>query len=183
MNNSSLDISLINSFQQNFEFCTLSYKKVEIKNTQSSIHSFFVSISNQSILESEWRAISNFIALYFQNKLESEFERWNLYIFYLTATEISNELKYKIENDTFSSRKIVVENEDDLTKIISEHILNDDLRINKSLQVVGQEDTIEKNQLLWKILRNQDATQKVGNESKNSFAEIVENLKNQNNEI
>ena len=149
---------------------------------KGQIHCFFVKISNETLLSKKWREISNFIAIYFQNELESEFERWNLYIFYIITTEISNELKYNIENDKFSCRKIVIENEDNLNKIISEHILNDDLRINESLQV-GDKDTIEKNQLLWTILRNQDATQKVGNDSKNSFAEIVKNLKNQNNEI
>lgn len=182
MNNSSLDNKLSDSFQKIFGFGELLHESVNMESSKGQIHCFFVKISDETLLSKKWREISNFIAIYFQNKLESEFERWNLYIFYILASEISNELKYSIENDKFSCRKIVLENEDNRTKIISEYILNDDLRINESLQV-GQEDAIEKNLLLWTILSNQDATQKVGNDSKNFFAEIVKTLKNQDNEI
>lgn len=60
-------------------------------------------------LKNEWEAIRNEVANY-QSGVEDEFERWNHYLFYLVDEEVMRDtnLKYKIEHDTISSRKILV---------------------------------------------------------------------------
>ena len=70
----------------------------------------------------------------YQPKLESVYEKWNLYIIYVTNDKTSKELKNKIENDKFSSRKIVEDNfsqkfnEQEANKLIIIHITNSDLK-------------------------------------------------------
>jgi hypothetical protein len=96
----------------------------------------FIRFSSIELIESQWEDISNAIALYYQTKVESEFERWNLYLFYLSPVVLEKGLKYKIENDPISSRKIVVDKFDGalsqaaMEKIISSHITNSNLTID-----------------------------------------------------
>ena len=80
----------------------------------------------------------------YQPKLESVYEKWNLYIIYVTNDKTSKELKNKIENDKFSSRKIVEDNfsqkfnEQEANKLIIIHITNSDLKeiVDKTSEVV-----------------------------------------------
>ena len=183
MDNSSLDDNLIISFQQNFESCSLFYEKVEMKDSNWRIHSFFVNISNQSILESKWRAMSNYIALHFQNKLESEFERWNLYVFYVLPIDINVELKYKIVNDTFSSRKIVVEGDYNYSDIIVKYILNDDIIIITKPEDKPENSEFVYNLILWPILNTQTANIRHSVTDKLLFEKIVEGITNSSYEI
>lgn len=57
----------------------------------------------------------------------SDFTRWNFYLFYVVQDKkkISRSLKYEIEHNTISSRKIVVDNEElngDPKSLISKYI-------------------------------------------------------------
>lgn len=96
----------------------------------------FIRFASPELIQLLWEDISNAIALYYQTKIETDFERWNLYLFYLSEQKLEKGLKYRIENDPISSRKIVVDGFDgelDLTKmekIISTHITNSGLTIN-----------------------------------------------------
>jgi len=96
----------------------------------------FIKSPTQDRLTEIWNDISNAVAIYYQTKLDSEFERWNLYLFYILELEVEKGLKYRIENDPVSSRKIVIDNYptllDDLSMaaIISQHITNTNLDIN-----------------------------------------------------
>lgn len=71
---------------------------------------FFVKFKSEIELSDCWRQISNAIALYYQADLNDEFKKWNTYLFVLLEDNISKRLKYTIENDTFSNRKIVRDN-------------------------------------------------------------------------
>lgn len=61
-------------------------------------------------LRETWRNYRNDFAIEFQTDDIDEFERWNFYLFYVVddKTAIDRSLKYEIEHDTISSRKIVV---------------------------------------------------------------------------
>lgn len=85
---------------------------------------FLISSDEITYLKDNWDDFSVFLATSFQSNLESEFSVWNMYIFYIVNFEVSKELKYKIENDTFSSRKIVIDKPMSFDQIINDHILN-----------------------------------------------------------
>lgn len=78
-----------------------------------------------------WRDFNNFIKIKLHTFITTDFSKWNTYVFYLSDNPISKSLKYEIENNKFSTRKIVIDNEsgdfnDELfEKIISDHIVND----------------------------------------------------------
>ena len=80
-------------------------------------HIFTIQISTVAELENIWESIANEIAAYFQSDFKNEYETWNLYVVFLSDFEISRDLKYKIENDKYSSRKIVI---DDISPPIDE---------------------------------------------------------------
>lgn len=122
---------LKNNFpEQEFEYETVSY--------EGSIHTFFIKSKNEEQLNNTWENIRNMIGVYFQSKLESEFEIWNVYLFFVMHFTISKDLKHKIEHDTLSSRKIVVENHERMDDsnfkdyLFTENITNDNLKVNIS---------------------------------------------------
>ena len=61
-------------------------------------------------LRENWRNYRNDFAVEYQTDDIDEFERWNFYLFYVVDNKnaIDRNLKYEIEHDTISSRKIVV---------------------------------------------------------------------------
>lgn len=61
-------------------------------------------------LRKSWRIFRNEFSEDYQIDEIDEFERWNFYLFYVVEDKnaIDRNLKYEIEHDTISSRKIVV---------------------------------------------------------------------------
>jgi len=61
-------------------------------------------------LKGYWDKIRTQIAMTYQRSLDDDFERWNFYIFYVLkkGEHIDENLKFKIEHDTLSSRKIII---------------------------------------------------------------------------
>jgi hypothetical protein len=118
--------------QQKFEICKGNYG--------GAINAFFIKSDNEELLGDTWEKIRNMIGVYFQSKLEFEFDVWNIYLFYITAV-VNKELKHRIEHDTISSRKIVIDGEtlmsdSDLKDFLfSEHITNKNLNIGVSEKV------------------------------------------------
>jgi hypothetical protein len=96
------------------------------------INTFYIKSKNEELLSNTWEPIRNMIGVYFQSKLESEFDMWNIYLFYIQPSVIKRELKHLIEHDTISSRKIVIDDGIEQSKefLISEHITNTNLNIN-----------------------------------------------------
>jgi len=112
--------------------------KINFIGTVSAFSFFF---DSENDLNEKWKAITNSIATYYQAEFEGEetdFERWNIYIFFLVKEPVGTQLKYKIENNKFSSRKIVQDNvptvtdEDLLPQLINEYIINDDINMATS---------------------------------------------------
>jgi len=84
--------------------------------------------------EFAWKKISEEVALSYQSKIESIDDKWNIYIVYVFTDKAFKDLKSKIENDKFSSRKIVVDNisaeisYEIANEIIAKQITNTDLK-------------------------------------------------------
>ena len=127
------------------------------------INIFFLE-ANNDIISENWKRFSNMIAANYQTSeymSNREFDRWNFYIIYISKDKMSKELKNKIENDKFSSRKIVEDdysndfNSDEANKLIIKHITNTDLKdfLNQTQDKIQIEyrpvDTD-----LWKLIHN-----------------------------
>lgn len=128
------------------------------------INVFFL-VASEKFIEDNWKVFSNVIAAKFQNSeymsQNKEFEKWNFYIIYVAKEKLSKELKNKIENDRFSSRKIVEDNfletfnQDAANNLIVKHITNTDL---KDILVQTQDKTMNEykpvNAELWKLVHS-----------------------------
>lgn len=130
-----------------------------------AVNVFFL-VATEKELEDKWKVFSNVVAARFQNseymsQENKEFEKWNFYIIYVTKEKLSKELKNKIENDRFSSRKIVednfskVFNDSAANDLIIKHITNTDLsEILAKTQDKIQHEYEPNNTVLWKLVHN-----------------------------
>lgn len=66
-------------------------------------------LTPEGLMES-WRDFRDYMIDEYQLADIDEFTRWNFYLFYVVEdkNKIDRNLKYKVEHDTISSRKIVV---------------------------------------------------------------------------
>lgn len=151
----------LKELSNNYQNCKFSFKLVNIS---VDVSVFFV-LSKSSILENNnlWQQISEEIALKYQPKLVSVYEKWNLYIIFITSDVTSKELKNLIENDKFSSRKIVEDsyeiefNDVEANRLIVKHITNTDLKtIVEETQEVNISEYIPKNNKLWEFLLDEE---------------------------
>lgn len=165
---------LLSDMQNEFSDISFEYKEI---NFGGIIPSFFISLNNEETLRNHWKAISEFIAIHFQSSLRNEFSIWNIYLFFILKQEVKDDLKYIIENDTFSSRKIIIFSNQKIESIIQEHIKNDDTKIKL---IVGFEDTpFQPNSDLWKILNEISNKKKITDEIKESLNQIIDKVKAQ----
>lgn len=100
--------------------------------SEAKIYLFFISFEKEAEIKTLWTTIRNFIAFEIQSTITDDFSKWNFYLFFRIKETLDKELKYKIENDTFSSRKIVVDFKSDMNQVIKDHIINSDLEIQKT---------------------------------------------------
>lgn len=95
----------------------------------------FCSFSDGKKMEVLWDKVTSIIASKISNLLETDFERWNVYLFLTTNKRIEPAIQYKIENDTFFCRKVVVRlkdrdfSEHTISDLIDEYILNYDISL------------------------------------------------------
>lgn len=80
-------------------------------------HDVYVVITDRMTpeeLQGCWRDIRNEIMTEFQDKLTDDFSRWNVYVFYVVddLNTLNGSLRYMIEHDTVSSRKILIDGRD-----------------------------------------------------------------------
>ena len=167
---------IIDSFIKQFN-CSMSYEPIPLG--LGNAHAFFIKMEDV-LLNEVWKDMRNFIAIKFQNNLSVEFDRWNVYIFYIASTFIDNDLKYQIENDTFSSRKIVIEGVFDLQKIIEEHILNSDITIDST---PISESNFTPNPIIYNQLENLEVKSKVTDALKAAHLKIKNIIKKESHEI
>jgi hypothetical protein len=131
------------------EFLTAAFPEVEfnlykVKVKENSFFSAFSCwVDSEEVLAQLWSRISDLIGTEYQTKLETEFSSWNIYLAFFVPNQISNALKYNIENDTFFVRKIVFNRElshlekHSIPKCLSDHILGKDINLEaRSIQEV-----------------------------------------------
>lgn len=158
-----------------------------------SVFSFI--FESEGILNQNWESITSTIAAYYQSQFEEEgkeFERWNIYILFIIKDEVSTQLKYKIENDKFSSRKIVQDRMFDsidaslIARLILEHIINSDLNIfelDKTEKSHNISSTYSNDSRIYKLIENSDlkisgrATDK--EELDNLYQQIIKEINNE----
>lgn len=159
--NPSYDKNTVEVLREMFADFEMKFQTVQFPVTVSV---FFFTFGDAGALQENWEKMQKAIAGYYQTSLAdgADFERWNIYIFYLCCELVASELKYKIQNDKFSSRKIVVENfsatvgEETLNELIAEHITNTDLiGAGGSFSVNGEKRSKKKytsDSGVWKII-------------------------------
>lgn len=75
-----------------------------------NLYVFSATLENELELERLWEGLTNAIAVFFQSELEREIEIWNIYMVFIVKEKVSRDIKYKIEQDKYSTRKIVLDN-------------------------------------------------------------------------
>jgi hypothetical protein len=154
---------LMEMLAQKFPNCRFMMERITYAGV---INVFFVKIGDQETLEKHWESINNMIAVYYQSKLKSDFQIWNLYLFFIGTGQIGRDLKYKIEHNTVSSRKIVIDEQtEDLERtmtaeLISKHITNTSL--NTEVATATKQKFV-KGAGLGEIIDKLSATKKKGN--------------------
>ena len=85
-------------------------KSFDSFDVRSKILVYVTKCLTEDELRETWRNYRNDFAVEYQTDDIDEFERWNFYLFYVVDNKnaIDRNLKYEIEHDTISSRKIVV---------------------------------------------------------------------------
>ncbi|MFA7378961.1 MAG: ABC-three component system middle component 1 [Bacteroidia bacterium] len=141
----------------------------------------FVSFETLNDLNKNWKDFNGQISTDFVINLKEEYSRWNFYIFYLSNESIEKQLKYEIENNKFSSRKIVIENvkfitEKEINLLISEHITNDNMQIGVENK---QSLKFKKNTSLSKILDKLSLNKKSDDDLQDALDSIEKIYKNE----
>lgn len=82
-------------------------------------HDLYIAITapmGQEELAESWRDIRNEVMMSWQENITDDFSRWNFYVFYVVddLDKLDGCLRYQIEHDTVSSRKILVDNRDNV---------------------------------------------------------------------
>jgi hypothetical protein len=93
---------------------TLSFENLtcwEYKEDNYSLYMFSIQLKNQDELLKIHEELRDYIAIYFQSQiLEKDIERWNIYQFFFIQEKVDDSTKQKIEQDKFSTRKIILDN-------------------------------------------------------------------------
>lgn len=157
-----------------FENYQIRYQQIDYG---GPIHVFFATPSDEATLNNDWEAIIAAIAGTFQINLLEEYETWNIYIFFLFKGKVDPKLKYKIENDTFSSRKILIESEMTDEIIITKHILNNNLELRDHAGE-PEAETFEYNESIQNVLTGKNLKNKKRTaDAEPAFDALVEILK------
>jgi len=125
-----------------------SFKK-DVFDIHSNIDVIITKVLSEKDLLERWKDIRNHVART-QFDLEDDFERWNFYLFYVVdSPNVDLSLKYEIEHDTISSRKMVIASskvDDDLyDKLVKEYIRYDiENRQREYKKVFSKNVTVER---------------------------------------
>ena len=77
------------------------------------LYLFTLLIEDGSEISDSWETITNNIAIEFQANLDKQVEIWNIYVVFISKNYINKELKYQIEQNKYSSRKLVFDGFED----------------------------------------------------------------------
>jgi hypothetical protein len=148
----------------------------------------FFYFADSEKLNTNWLNVSSSISAIYQSEIKStnEFEKWNIYLIYLSNDIISKELKNKIENNRFSNRKIVEDNfqselnDEKANELIIKHITNTDLiKVISETNISIQEVYLPINENLWKLIPK-DETISGDTDKQKDLLELLKQLENEN---
>lgn len=150
----------------NTDFQINNCKVCHYRNEDSFKVNIFFLEADSNTIDEIWKRFSNMVAANYQNSEymgDSKFDKWNFYIIYLSKDIVSKELKNKIENDKFSSRKIVEDaydkefNNEEANRLIVKHITNVDLKeIVEATQETSTSAYVPENKKLWELLAKEE---------------------------
>lgn len=158
-------------------------------------HRISVFISHFGEIEqvgANWKKVSNYIASSYQSTLtkkEDEFEKWNIYLLFTCTAAVNKTLRFEIENDKFSSRKIILErlagdlDEQQANLLISQHISNDDLVIDPKAQSDDLHEIVNKYQsptFVWDMIKDEEALNYKTASQKQILENIISRINNEN---
>lgn len=112
-------------------------------NSKLTCFSFFV--TSEDVLRVNWQELTNEIAMNYISHLDNSFSKWNCYIVFFCSLKLSIDLKYKIENNKFAARKLVVDNlgrglnDTQLNNVINNRILDSNIELNQSEVSISKE--------------------------------------------
>ncbi|WP_440885493.1 ABC-three component system middle component 1 [Vibrio campbellii] len=109
LTNADYIIDSIKDMDKEFCFDNLScWKKQELN---YNIYIFVIQCKNEQELSKVYSNLRDYIAFYFQGQiLTKDVERWNIYQVHLVESQVSKSLELMIEQDKYSTRKIVKSN-------------------------------------------------------------------------
>ncbi|MEQ8475373.1 ABC-three component system middle component 1 [Fulvivirga sp.] len=138
-------------FKNDFPETTIENSIVELEKGRA--HCLFLKIPDEKFLHENWKGITNSIALNYQTHLETSFEKWNIYLFFLMSKELEElNLKYTIENNTFSSRKILEDASLSAEVLIKKHV-NNELTIKEDTNRSGDTE-FSHDPLIYSVLKD-----------------------------
>jgi hypothetical protein len=106
-----------------------------------------LSVSSEAKLNELWDILNSVISSELGKDFKNDFQMWNFYLFYLCKEEIGVELKYKIINNKFSSRKVVIDKFDKkidkqvVEGIIAEYIVGSDIFLDEKVKTRPEESS------------------------------------------
>jgi hypothetical protein len=95
----------------------------------------FVRFKDSHSLSKNWKDLNGYLSVNFISNISDDFSKWNFYLFYVESERVAKAVKYEIENNKFSSRKIVIDGCDEsltkgrLTKFIASYITNSSIEL------------------------------------------------------
>jgi hypothetical protein len=153
------------------------------------ISCFVCKVDKEDTLAQHWSHIASLIAANYQAQLDDELAIWNIYLVFVLAGQIDKPLKYQIENDKFSMRKIILddyqwpfENEGKLIELLNNEILGHDIEFEDTNITMDNSRTEiqQKIEMLGDIpLGNKNGDAELRLEHIKKLADILVNHENQ----
>lgn len=117
-----------------------------------NIHIFTIQLKNEVELLEVKDDLRDYLAIYFQSQtLEKDIERWNLYLVFFVEESISKDIKQQIEQDKFSMRKLIFDNQ---TCVLNDEEINQ--RINTEIFEVELTENLTTSDSLMDSLSDED---------------------------
>lgn len=127
--------------EADISFLEMQFPEIEFSLFRSDDPANFIScfvarFVNADKCEKTWVDITSLIALEYQETLDDDSAAWNIYLVLLCHEKMKKSLKYQIENDRFSLRKLVLDgpeyeniNKEQVIEELENMILGNDLKI------------------------------------------------------
>jgi phosphate uptake regulator len=129
-----------------------------------------LSVSSEVKLIELWDILNSVVSSELSKDFKNDFQMWNFYLFYLCKEEVGVELKYKIINNKFSSRKVVIDKFDKkidkqvVEGIISEYIVGSDILLDEKVKALPEESSYHSES---KVFKNIESIYLQGNQNLN----------------